>query len=404
MASFADLPNEILDQITPIVLPADLENFAQVCRRTYITAQLHLEAHRTMIRKFAIVGNKVVGKGGPFGELLLDDRRHPLLGHYVVNLTFRRGSSRLNDRRREQQDFERLIPLLPNLKTLAMEDVDISGSETQFWNASLTPSPILTNLVNVYVRFLKKPVLTFGITRALSALPSLRLLSTQNCGFDEPNHDPFAPVRSHLTRLELWDCRFQSKQLHDFLKGFYQLQTFKYSIPLRAEPEQGYNPFLIRSGLLYSKSTLQHLTMLAPGQPASFVGSLVEFESLQEVYISWSLLDPHWGRSDPSELCLVLPKPLRLLRIQSEGDQFASDSTRLEKCTVDGGGCAWMYSHLVESVIACKSHQTPNLSELVLLVGEHRRCLGLLFWLLCHDNLQLWKRYCMDVGVALTIR
>ncbi|CAD6590413.1 MAG: hypothetical protein ASARMPRED_004808 [Alectoria sarmentosa] len=212
MASFADLPNEILDQITPIVLPADLENFAQVCQRTYIAVQQHLEAHRTMIRKFAIVGNKVVGKGGPFGELLLDDRRHPLLGHYVVNLTFRRGSSRSNGRRTEQQDFVRLIPLLPNLKTLAMEDVDISGSEMQFWNAPLTPSPVLTNLVNVYVRFLKKPVLTFGITRALSALPSLRLLSTQNCGFDEPNHDPFAPVQSHLTRLELWDCRFQSKQ------------------------------------------------------------------------------------------------------------------------------------------------------------------------------------------------
>lgn len=57
MASFVDLPNETLHQIISEVLPADLENFAQICRRVYAVAQPYLKEHRALIRTFATLGN-----------------------------------------------------------------------------------------------------------------------------------------------------------------------------------------------------------------------------------------------------------------------------------------------------------------------------------------------------------
>lgn len=407
MASFINLPNEILDQIISEVLPADLENFAQTCRRVSGVTKPYLKAHRTLIRKFAILGNTAEDPWGPWGELLHNLVKNPRLGHYVVSLFFRRSSPYPDDQSREQQSFERLLPILPNIKTLTMEDVDISDSKVQLQNAPFTDPPILTNLVNVYVRFPKALVSSFSITQALSALPSLRLLSTQNCGFDHGSHDLLAPMQSHVTRLELWDCHIQSKELHDFLPEFHQLQTFKYSTPFKNEtpsgprPEQDYDPFGIRSGLLHSRSTIQHLTMLAPGRLPSFVGSLVEFESLEEVYISWGLLGPDWGRRDASDLSLVLPTPLRLLRIQSEGGLCAPNSWPLADCMVCGQ-CAWNYTQLVESVIACKSSQTQNLGELVFLIGEYWDVLRAPYLFLRHA-LRLLQPRCIDAGIVLTI-
>lgn len=130
------------------------------------------------------------------------------------------------------------------------------------------------------------------------------------------------------------------------------------------------------------------------------MGSLSEFESLEEVYISWVLLGPDWGRRDASDLSLVLPKPLRLLRIQSEGGLCASNDWPLAGCMLCGQ-CAWNYSQLVESVIVCKSSQTQNLSELVFLIGEGWSTPRYPFSLLCHA-LRLLQPRCIDVGIALT--
>lgn len=405
MTSFADLPYEVVDQVILNLLPADLETFAQACRKVNSVARPRLKAHRAWGRNFATVGNNINGDGSPFGEVLFDILKKPLHAHYIVNLHYRRCfHPPAYEEYRVQQDFRELITLLPNLKTLTMEDVDVSRCMMLFLNASFTDPPILTKLASVYVRFPDRSVSpqSLGITRALSTLPSLRLLSTQNCRSHDMDPVLFAQSPSLLTRLELWDCSTQSKELHDFLRYFNRLQTFKHSTPSVSGPEVNYNPFWIRNGLLYSKSTLQHLTLLAPGRPASFVGSLVDFEFLEEVYISWGLLDLNWSRRVHSDLSLVLPKPLRLLRIQSEGGQSMSMDPRLAKCIVDGGGCAWDYSRLVESVIVCRSFQTQNLSELVLLVGKHWRCSKESFSSLRHDLTPLQRR-CIEAGIVLTI-
>ena len=404
MASFINLPNEIFDQIISEVLPADLENFAQTCRRVFGVTQPYLKAHRTLIRKFAKLSSSARNPWGPWGELLHDLVKNPRLGHYVVCLSFHLPNPYLDDRSREQQSFETLLPMLPNIKTLIMEDVNISNSQAQFQNAPFTDPPVLTNLVNVYVRFPKALVSSFSITRALSSLPSLRLLSTQNCNFDQGSCSLPTPMQSHVTRLELWDCHIQSMVLNDFLREFHQLQIFKYSITSKRRvpgkpPVPDYDPFRIRSGLLQSRSTLQHLTMLAPGMLPSFVGSLVEFESLEEIYISWGLLGPDWGRRNASDLCLVLPKPLRLLIIQSEDGKLAPNSWPPAECKVFGQ-CAWNYTQLVESAIACKSSQMQNFGGLVFLCGRS--------YAICEppdlfDALQLLQPRCMDAGIILTM-
>lgn len=404
MASFVDLPNETLHQIISEVLPADLENFAQICRRVYAVAQPYLKEHRALIRKFATLGNDDEGSWGFWGELPHNLVKYPLLGHYVVYLSFRGIGRYQNEQRR---GFETLLPLLPNLKTLSIEDVDISGSNLQFQNAQLTYPPILTNLVNAYVRFPKALAASFSITRAISALPSLRLLSTQSCGFDRGSGSLLAPNSSHVTRLELWDCAIQSKALYAFLREFHQLQTFKYSTffknstPSGLQPDKGYDPSEIRSGLLHSRSTLQHLTMLAPGRLPSFMGSLVDFESLEEIYISWGLLGPDLGRRYAADLAMVLPKPLRLLRIQSEGGLCASDSWPLAYCRACRQ-CPWNYTKLVESVIVCKSSQTQNLGKLVFLIGDGWSIPEAPYSLLCHV-LRLLQPRCIDADIVLSI-
>lgn len=162
-----------------------------------------------------------------------------------------------------------------------------------------------------------------------------------------------------------------------------------------SSPERDHDPFWIRSGLLSSEPTLEHLILLAPGRSASFVGSLVEYRCLEQDYLSWGLLG-----CAQSDLSLVLLKSLRLLRIQSEGGRSAMEHSQLAKCVVGGGGCAWNYSQLVESVTVCKSTQTQDLSDLVLIVGEHWNCFGKTP--LCHV-LPLLQRSCIETGIVLTI-
>ena len=76
------------------------------------------------------------------------------------------------------------------------------------------------------------------------------------------------------------------------------------------------------------------------------------------------------------------------------------EHSQLAKCVVGGGGCAWNYSQLVESVTVCKSTQTQDLSDLVLIVGEHWNCFGKTP--LCHV-LPLLQRSCIETGIVLTI-
>ena len=372
MASFTDLPNEIFHQIIPDVLPADLENFAQTCRKAYSVCLPYLVTHRANIRRFAAVGNNA-GGFGPFEELLFDVLSQPILGHYVVSLTFRR-----YDQPGEKQDFESLLPLLPNLKTLAMEDVNISGCELRSQVAPFANAPILTHLANVYIRFRKLSVPSFSIMWALSAMPSMRLLSTQHCGFAGLNPGTFIPFSSHLTRLELWDCYLHSKELYTFLQGTHRLQTFKYST---TSVSKEFDPKWILIGLLCSKSTLRHLTVLISVGPGSSIGSLVDFEVLEEVYIPWGLLEPKSGCRDLSS---VLPMPLRLLRLQAVGSRCASDLTEL-----------------VENLVACKSSHARNLAELVLMVKWCWWCPGETFALLCRAGRQSQRR-CIDAGIAMS--
>ncbi len=409
MASFAHLPFELIHQIFLKVLPADLENFAQACQKVYSVAQSHLKAHRTLIRNFATVGNNIKGDGSPFGQVLFDILINPIHAHYIINLHYRCCSTpRLYDLVRVKQDFRELITLLPNLKTLTMEDVDLSDFLVQFQNVPFTDPPTLTKLASIYVRFPteSRSLQSLRITRALSNLPSLKLLSTQNCGFQDVEPGFFAPFPSLLTRLELWDCHVQAKELQEFLKGFHQLQTFKHSTPFALSPGRDYDTSLIGDGLLSSKTTLQHLTLLAPGQSASFIGSLAEFEFFQEVYISWNLLVPRWGLHDPYRLSWMLPKPLLLLRIENEGGQYSSDypsdNSRLVTCIVNGRGCMWHYSQLVDSVLLCKSTQAQSLTELVLVVGQHWKCSADTSSPLSQD-LPLLQRRCIETGIVLTI-
>ena len=89
MATFIDLPNEIILDTLEVVLPEDLENFAQTSKRVFLLAKPFLKRHRELIRlhsTFSSDQNPVrrdVFWVGPITSLLEQMLSHPRIGRYI---------------------------------------------------------------------------------------------------------------------------------------------------------------------------------------------------------------------------------------------------------------------------------------------------------------------------------
>ncbi|CAD6588679.1 MAG: hypothetical protein ASARMPREDX12_003411 [Alectoria sarmentosa] len=358
MAVFSELPNEIICVILPLVEPEDLENFAQAARRIQELARPLLQVHRKMIRKYCILTEGLVkGEISPLLKVALTNSH---LGRYVkeikiccIDCRYSRSDWYTEDdiasvqvvaaeskylvpdgniedlcrlslditHRRGGIPLALLLPLLPNLEALMIEDLigkpTPSWPETVIMNASIAAKPVLTKLRKVQLRSHHGAGPNLRHLLRFAALPSLRELSA----FDTygPQRTPckcqytFVPA-SEVTKLELCDSTVDSETLCSFLQNFGKLQTFTFST-YNGVIYLILNPSLIRDALLsLAKTTLQTLTILGHPKKLSFMGSLREFEVLAELHTHRALLLP----TTQAQLSAVLPKSLRRLSLIDE--------------------------------------------------------------------------------------
>ena len=97
MATFSDIPYELLYEILWFTMPEDLENFAQISKRVQEVAKPLLKDHRALIRKYRYFESW--SNGGKATALLLREIfTTPYIGHYVreANVDFDRASFRPN--------------------------------------------------------------------------------------------------------------------------------------------------------------------------------------------------------------------------------------------------------------------------------------------------------------------
>lgn len=346
MARLTDLPNEIIHNIFRGVLPGDIENFAQACRRINSAAQPFLEDHRLLIRNYSIFDNKS-RKPGSVYRLALEDGTDQRIGHYVIRFECMIHAEDPGDRYDEESLFPLLLHLL-NLKTLSL---DWARPESPVLLRTLERillepdrnNGVFSKLEKVRLISYVNGELDSRLVQAFSKFPSVRLLSTVHQGHHAV-FQPTAPTPSLVTKLELWECYTSPNELHDFLRGFCQLQEFTYSSPFRSRPEDGVvDAFLIRNALLHAKYTLRKAVMTAPGRQKLFMGSLREFEALEELQTDWEFGVP----KQIPPLAVWLPNSLRTLTIYNEKTHLMEE-----------------YFRLVEAAASWRSSQTSQLKKI----------------------------------------
>lgn len=95
MTGFTDLSNEIVREVLKVVLPEDLENFAQTSRQVFLQSKPLLDEHRRLIRLYTVFTSypppgryrfterQDGWSVGPVPTLFKDILSQPRLGHYI---------------------------------------------------------------------------------------------------------------------------------------------------------------------------------------------------------------------------------------------------------------------------------------------------------------------------------
>ena len=103
---------------------------------------------------------------------------------------------------------------------------------------------------------------------------------------------------TQVTDLTFVNCSVHPKDMFEFLYATRNLQQFSYSHKGSAGNPAHFDPFWIRAALLANaQDSLLSLTILAGGQEACFMGTLANFECLENVHTDLRLLT-----GDPSSL------------------------------------------------------------------------------------------------------
>ena len=364
------MPNELLLQILRTVLPADLENFARICRHTYqvAVAASVLKEHRALVKTFSRFSNS--SSQQKTWMLLRQITDHPRLAQYVQHLVLLRvadeqlrllstieikdmaeiafGPEWLSDRNkifperyaaihtkaRAANSFVSIsaMMLLPNISHLSMSgqvlEYEFIFELVEAANAPIGASTLFRRLQVVE---LESESSTFSLVHLFSNLPSLKRMSARNMQHYDYERDlTYRTPQSSVGKLSLTNCRVGCKSLHEFLHGFTCLEEFEYSreedvLAISSNPEI-YEPFLIRTALLPSKATLRSLVILSPGSNLPpFFGSLRDFSALERVHTNWTTLLPT-TKSYPFSMQLSSRLPGRLRKLTLEGRPPWSDS------------------------------------------------------------------------------
>ena len=414
MATFTSLPNELICEIMRYVQPEDFESFAQISHNIYSLAFPFLTEHRALIRKYstfcACTGTRSVT------DLLVTILARPSIGSYLRNVelgtvidtrfpytkeeleiftTAAINSPCLRKPSEEEVLDERdfwsnvirngdddillaiLLPLLPNLATLAVDTRPgrIEWYDKALEQAGFIQNPTLTKLAQIRLDCSARYGFHLAEIQKFSALPSIRAIAAMKASGLDCLHDISPNTSSNVTHLKLWNSTVDSKMLYEFLRGFPKLQSFTYSHI--DEPEPPPDAFLIRASLLaHCKATLQNLTLLDPRcRRTSFMGSLSGFEVLKELYTEWYFLGPV-----RSSCTLMLDEhlPASLVRLKIHDSQ---GRTKAE------------YERVIKSAQYAKEHRLQNFKWLVFGGTRVEWSLGAVCW--------PSRKTCLNMGITL---
>ena len=446
MAGFNHLPNEIILATLEMVLPEDLENFAQTSKRVFLLAKPFLEHHRHLIRLHSKFESKQLRRdafwSAPIPSSLIRIRNQPRIAHYLREVKLKcSGPIRCNDSYHKDQDskvekwslFNTFIAqsnipkiqcfhapnerscfdsnesykeflvalfllLLPNLSRLSLtwdpargylrDMIRQSAVEGNCWFANLT-------MLFVEGGFLPGGlgIRDLSLFSSLPALKSLIALKAIDRGLTVDDY--FPPPDSHTKKLELNNSYFTRLTLYWYLQSFQSLQMFTLVFSEYDDPcvKGQFDPDLVRATLVaHAKTTLQSLNIIvkSPPNPDTFMGSLQQFEVLQKLRTQWTILFPKDSclKTWPSR---VLPASIRKNQLDDNSDYSSSE----------------LYKALCQGLQCAKEKTCLHLDSVE--IGEHGY-----YWVWIDE--ELWDEvlmdeylydlhgFCREIGISMTFR
>ena len=128
------------------------------------------------------------------------------------------------------------------------------------------------------------------------------------------------PLNLNVRDLVFTECSINPKRLFEFLNGFQALRSFTYNYDHGSEePRRDFDFAWVRSGLyVYTKSTLESLTLLSHNTAHHWMEDIRSFSSLRSLHTESQLLFTETYRSRGS-LILALPPNLETLKLECSG-------------------------------------------------------------------------------------
>lgn len=384
MATLLHLPHELLYRVFDFLLPEDLEKFAQSCKAVRSLAGPFLEQHRALVREY----NTITNHGSPraVGDILIKILRNPRLGRYVKELDLERLGTGILPKDGQTHYSSEVIALIrkavrprilsrnalacgptllailmahtPNLASISLWSGDLRHTKfSEFLSGDLVRTgAFLPKLRTVVVRPEEAVYMSRGCDllciQMLSAIPSVRTVSAPRA------EDLVTPIQvthtqfSNVTHLNLLETRISARTFVDFLRGFTNLESLRYSCLYRGMSMT--DPFLIRSGLaIAAKSTLRFLTLLMPSSIKSgLMGSLRAFEKLEYLETEWDFL------VQPSHYSLLETE----MPVSIKGTILHDRKSRKPP----------KYQEVVDAVASVESIETAPLLEHLVFKGSYR--------------------------------
>ena len=325
MPELLDIPNEMIHQMLLHVLPEDIENFAQICRRVAAVAQPVLTQHRMLIQSYNTFDNTKTPDDGSIDRLAEEFAANPYLLQYLMRLDYKV----LDETPKRLQSESSCIQLLgaPNLRTLSIEDRHpIRVNQSRFSQdlrdileqpPTMLPRPYLTKLKRVHLRgFIPDYAYVDELIRAFSMLPALTSFRVEEgCYFHLSTNETF---ESGITELSFLKCVIKTRVLAAILRYFSYLETFTHTGPKNPVYNFTFGGDLIAESLIQNKETLREIMIISPSLSMSPFVDLRKFKAIRKLEVSWDLL-PVSVRDDIG-LCGGLPESLEVLKVHSEAD------------------------------------------------------------------------------------
>ena len=392
MATFSDLPNDILLMVMDIYWPLNVDAYRQMCKNTRALTASYLKKHMRLKRRYSHGKYSTITGSGPNGTpvgLLRDILHNPEVAPYLNSLcivlaengeAFHPTGTEFNMSKKsvdffgdavrncpmitdndlkesllkgfsegtEEAVITLLLLMLPNLIKLrlggrrAPEVLDqiLNSIGTSQDKAALTQ----LNTIELDSIRLPSPLQSNQMFTSVSSLPSMRRMSAVDIrAYGIEVFDYFQELKyvakSPLTHLQLANCDIWPDVLSKVVKSTETLTSFSYCTKGR-EPD---SKWILAMLLSQAGNTLRELTIFSCDN--AYMGSLIEFKALEKVSTSIQLLQvssiPDWNQ--------ILPSTLKSLKLHDDG---GVDYELL------------YYSKLMDALLAIKDREIPELEEL----------------------------------------